>query len=166
MHTVNDLHLTLSVGRIVIGEAVGLAAAASRILEHSDALVREHLRHRLGGRHLRQLATTFRRQHALMASLSDNALTAVRLASRQLAQALERSRAASHPADAARADERTATGLLHALGELERTIHRAERRMHEAGVVIARTADRADRSDAAAQACATLMRRLLRGDPP
>lgn len=154
----------ISLGRIVTQQALALADAAGRLVEQGDTLIREQIGRGLGGLELRHLAATVQQQHALVAGLGGNAITAVRLATRHLAPALERARAAADPSDRSHDDEQAADRLLRSLRELEHAIHQAERHLHGAGTSIARIADRAERHDAAA-VCASLIARLVRPGP-
>lgn len=135
-----------------------------RIVQQSDALIRDQLGRELGGPQLRQLATAVLQQRTQVATLSDSAISAVRLATRNLAQALARVQATAGPAERADDDEQAAAELLGALRELERSIVLAQRRMHDAGASIAHIAERAGRANAAV-VCAGLIARLVRRGP-
>lgn len=162
MNTQLDLNLTLSVAAIVAREAVGLTSTANRIIEQSDALIQEHLGrpHRLDERELATLAANIGRQQALMAALSDNALVAVRLASKHLTVALDQSRSEADAGSEMDEDQRSATRLLGALRELERAIHRSEQQMREVSEMVTRTADHAGPRLAVAQTYTRLLARL------
>lgn len=162
MNTQLDLNLTLSVAAIVAREAVSLTTTANRIIEESDALIQDHLAdpHRLGERELGTLAANIGRQQALMTALSDNALVAVRLASKHVTAALAQSRSEVDPSCEMDEDQRSATRLLGALGELERAIRRSERQMREVSESVTRTADHSAPRLAVAQTYNRLLARL------
>jgi hypothetical protein len=160
MSTHAHLTRTLSLAAIVASEAADLMATAKRVMEHSDGLIGDHLGQatRFDPFELRRLTARIDGQRGLVSGLSENALVAVRLASKELRAALAKARSLPTLEGGLTAEQQSAGRLLAGLAELEGAIRSSQMQMQEVSDSVSQLAGRAEQG----RVFEGLMGRLLR----